>query len=77
MTIASEISKLASILEEKEVFILQRIEAVLAGKSQRARFIENQIYPEYGRRIRAQISRINEIWNIKNESEGYEAKQAN
>jgi len=78
MSISNEISKLVSILEEKEVFILQRINAVLEGKSQRARFIENHIYPEYGKRIRAQILKINEIWNIQDESEGYDkARQTN
>lgn len=75
MTIAGNVDKLVSILEEKETFIFQRINAVLAGRGQRAKFIENQIYPEYKKRIKARIVKINEIWKIQNESEGYEARQ--
>lgn len=77
MTVVGEISKLVSILDEKGGFTIQRIEAVLGGDMRRARYIETQIYPEFGRRIRAQISRIYEVWKIKDESEGYETKQAN
>ena len=77
MTVIGEISKLISILDEKGNFTIQRIEAVLGGDMRRARFIESQIYPEFGKRIRAQISKIYGVWKVKDESEGYETKQAN
>lgn len=72
MNIAWEINKLVDIMEAKENLVIQRVRAMTSGNIGRARFIENQAYPEYGKRIRAQIATVNEIWDaeIRKEQNG-------